>query len=63
MVEWIVFRRDLRHCTRRTDVILGTHCQSQGRAFDSDNLQCHQPDRLLVFYCEYHIGNNADDFV
>lgn len=61
MAERIVFRRDLCHCARRTDVILGTQCQSQGCALDSGNLQCHQPDRLLVFYREHHIGNNADD--
>jgi hypothetical protein len=60
MVERIFFCRDLCHCARRTDVILGTQCQSQGCALDSDNLQCYQPDRLLVFYREYHFGNIPD---
>ena len=63
MAERIVFCRDLCHCAHRTDVIIGTQCQSQGRAFDSSILQRHQPDRLLVCHCEYYIGDNADDSI
>jgi hypothetical protein len=54
MAQRVVFRCDLCYCARRTDVVLGTQCQPQGRPFNPNILQRHQSDCLLVRHCEYH---------